>query len=173
MAVTLLLGGARAGKSTIAARIASRWTGPVALIATAEPRDEEMAARIARHRAERPPEWTTVEEPLDLVRAMDGLPPGAGVILDCLTLWVSNAMEAELDDDEIEERARKAAAAAGARDGDLVAVSNEVGAGIVPANPLGRRFRDLLGRVNAIWAEHADRVLLVVAGRVVALGELP
>lgn len=169
MSVTLLLGGARSGKSRLAVRLASRWRDPVAVLVTGEPRDEEMAERIARHRAERPEGWETVEEPLDLEGALGRIPAGAGVLLDCLTLWVANAMEAGLDDEEIAERARKAAALLAGRGGEAVVVSNEVGSGIVPADPTTRRYRDLLGRVNGIWAEAADRTLLVLAGRAVEL----
>lgn len=166
---TLLIGGARSGKSVLAVRMAARWEGPVAVLVTGEARDEEMAERIARHRAERPETWRTLEEPLDLEGALTGLPGGSGVLLDCLTLWVANAMEAGLDDTEVEERASKAAALVAGRPGPAVVVTNEVGSGIVPSNAEARRYRDLLGRVNAIWAERAERVLLVVAGRAVEL----
>lgn len=167
--LTLLIGGARSGKSVLATRLASRWPGPVVALVTGEARDEEMAERIARHRAARPPAWETVEEPVELESALAGLPGEAGVVLDCLTLWVSNAMERGMEDPEIEERAQKAAALVAARGRPAVVVTNEVGSGIVPANPEARRYRDLLGRVNAIWADAADRVLLVVAGRVTEL----
>jgi adenosyl cobinamide kinase/adenosyl cobinamide phosphate guanylyltransferase len=170
MPLTLLLGGARAGKSKLAVRLASNTGGPVVVIATAEPRDEEMRARIARHRAARPSGWSTVEEPLDLEGALSGIPSGSVAIVDCLTLWVANEMEAGRSDEQIEERARAAARIAAA--GHTVAVSNEVGSGIVPMHPEARRYRDALGTVNAVWAEVADRTWLVVAGRILPLEEL-
>ena len=169
MALTLLLGGARSGKSALAVRAARGWGGPVEVVVTAEARDAEMAARIRRHRAERPAGWRTVEAPRELEMALQGTAPGALVIVDCLTLWVANLMEQGLDDGRVEAMARSAAATAAARAAPTVAVSNEVGAGIVPADALSRRYRDLLGQVNAAWAAAADRSLLLVAGRALPL----
>jgi adenosyl cobinamide kinase/adenosyl cobinamide phosphate guanylyltransferase len=169
MALTLLLGGARSGKSALAARLAGRWPGPVTVVATGEAGDAEMAERIRRHRAARPGHWATVEEPLELEAALAKAPEASFVLLDCLTLWVANLLGRGLDDGQVLARARSAAAAASARAAPTVTVSNEVGAGIVPADPLARRYRDLLGQVNAIWAEAADQVLLLVAGRAVPL----
>jgi adenosylcobinamide kinase/adenosylcobinamide-phosphate guanylyltransferase len=169
MALTLLLGGARSGKSALAARLAGRWAGPVTVVVTGEARDAEMAERIRRHRAGRPGHWRTVEAPREVEAALAGAPDDAFVVLDCLTLWVSNLMEQGLDDPKVEELARSAAAAAAARAAPTVAVSNEVGAGIVPADALSRRYRDLLGQVNAVWAAAADQALLLVAGRAAPL----
>jgi adenosyl cobinamide kinase/adenosyl cobinamide phosphate guanylyltransferase len=169
MAVTLLLGGARSGKSALAERLAARWDGPVTVVVTAEAGDAEMAERIRRHRAQRPADWQTVEEPLDLEAALALAPERALVVLDCLTLWVSNLLEQDLTDEQVGRRARSAAAAAAARSAPTVVVSNEVGAGIVPADALSRRYRDLLGQVNAAWAAAADQALLLVAGRAVPL----
>jgi adenosyl cobinamide kinase/adenosyl cobinamide phosphate guanylyltransferase len=171
MSLTLLVGGVRSGKSRLAVRMARRWGGPVAVIATGEPRDEEMAERIRRHRAARPPQWETVEEPVALEEALTRVPDQAFVVMDCLTLWVSNLMERGLSGSEIQHRAAKAASLAAARVSPSLAVTNEVGSGIVPADPLARRFADVLGRVNAIWAEEAERVLLVAVGRAVALSD--
>jgi adenosylcobinamide kinase / adenosylcobinamide-phosphate guanylyltransferase len=171
MSLLLLIGGARSGKSRLAAEIAAEWSGPVAVIATGEARDEEMAERIRMHRALRPQAWTTIEEPVDLEAALGGVPDEALAVVDCLTLWVSNLIEKGLGDDEIEARARDAASLAGARGGDTVVVTNEVGSGIVPANALARRYRDLLGNVNSIWAGHSDRSALVVAGRILPLSD--
>jgi adenosyl cobinamide kinase/adenosyl cobinamide phosphate guanylyltransferase len=171
--LTLLLGGARAGKSVAASTMASRWDGPVVVIATAEARDDEMAERIRRHRAHRPPEWTTVEEPVDLEAALSDLPPNACALVDCLTLWVSNLMESGLTDDDIDEKSAKAAAIAAARTSPTIVVSNEVGWGIVPADPQTRRYRDALGRVNAAWADASARALLVVAGKTLPLEGMP
>ena len=169
MALTLLLGGARSGKSALAERLAARFDGPVAVVVTAEARDPEMAERIRRHRAGRPAGWRTVEEPLDLEAAIARAPEEAMVLLDCLTLWVSNLMEQGLTDEQVMRQASTAAATAAARVAPTVAVSNEVGAGIVPADALSRRYRDLLGQVNAVWAAAADQALLLAAGRAVAL----
>ena len=172
MGLTLLLGGARSGKSRSAVRLAASWDGPVVVVATGEPRDEEMAARIARHRAERPPEWTTIEEPVDLQAAIEGAPQGAATIVDCLTLWISNLMERRFNDDEVERRARDAARVAAGRPAPTIAVSNEVGWGIVPMHAVSRRYRDLLGLANQAWAAEADRVLLMIAGRALPLHRL-
>jgi adenosylcobinamide kinase/adenosylcobinamide-phosphate guanylyltransferase len=170
--LTLLLGGARAGKSVAAVAMAARWDGPVVVIATAEARDDEMAERIRRHRAQRPPEWATVEEPIDLEAALSDLPADACALVDCLTLWVSNLMESGLTDDDIDERSAKAAAIAAARAAPTIVVSNEVGWGIVPADPLSRRYRDALGRVNMAWADAATRSMLVVAGKTLSLKDI-
>jgi adenosyl cobinamide kinase/adenosyl cobinamide phosphate guanylyltransferase len=150
-------------------RLAEASGRPVVVVATAEPRDEEMAERIRRHRDERPPQWGTIEEPVDLEAALSSVPEEALAVVDCLTLWVSNLLEQGLSDQDIEDRARKAAQLAATRSAGTVAVTNEVGSGVVPANALARRYRDVLGRVNAIWAETADRTALVVAGQVLPL----
>jgi adenosylcobinamide kinase / adenosylcobinamide-phosphate guanylyltransferase len=171
MALTVLLGGARSGKSALAQRLAGRWDGPVTVLATGQAGDAEMAERIARHRAARPAGWETVEEPLELAAALAACGRDRFVVVDCLTLWVSNLLERGLDDAGVEARARAAAATAAGRAAPTVAVSNEVGSGIVPADPLSRRYRDLLGQVNAVWAAAADRGLLLVAGRAVALAD--
>lgn len=169
MGLSLLIGGAASGKSALAVRLGESWKGHVSFIATAQPLDEEMAEKIGRHRSIRPAEWNTIEEPLDLKSAISSAPPDAFVIVDCLTLWLSNLMESGLPDDEIESRSNKAASSSAARAAPTVVVTNEVGSGIVPANALARRYRDLLGRMNSSWATVADRSLLLVAGRAVAL----
>lgn len=168
MALTFLLGGARSGKSSLALRLAEASEKPVCFIATAEAGDDEMAARISRHRAERPEGWVTIEEPLDLGRALAATPPDSFVVIDCLSLWVSNLMGAGWSAARIEAASRDGAQAAASRSA-VVAVSNEVGFGIVPDNALARDYRDVLGRVNATWADAAERTALVVAGRVVPL----
>ena len=166
--LVLLTGGARSGKSSMALELAAQRPTPVTFIATAEPLDSEMAERIAKHRDERPRDWGTIEEPLRIDAALEAAAAGASVVIDCLTLWTSNALE-RFGAAQTESLAAASADIARTRDALTVVVTNEVGLGLVPDNPLGREFRDLLGRVNAIWADVADHVLLVVAGRAIAL----
>lgn len=166
--LTVLIGGARSGKSALAVELGHAHRGPVTFVATAQALDDDMALRIGRHRAERPP-WATVEEPLDLLAALLAVPADHLVIVDCLTLWVSNLLLADVDDAEIVERARTAAVAAAARTAPTVAITNEVGLGVVPANELARRYQDALGRVNQCWTAVAARSMLLVAGRALAL----
>jgi adenosyl cobinamide kinase/adenosyl cobinamide phosphate guanylyltransferase len=168
MALVLLIGGARSGKSELAARIAGAQRAPVVVIATGQPGDEEMAARIACHRRERPAAWETVEEPLELGAAIGRVSGDRCLIVDCLTLWTAN-MLAVRGAGETETAAGEAAALAAARPGLTVAVTNEVGLGIVPEHPLTRSYRDLLGRVNTAWASAAARAYLLLAGQAVAL----
>jgi len=168
MALVLLTGGARSGKSALAVRLASEQGAPVVFLATAQAGDEEMEARIAQHRRERPGSWQTIEEPLDLCEAIEGVNAGHCLIVDCLTLWTANALE-RVGAEEAEARAVAAADAASARPGPTIAVTNEVGLGLVPDGPPGREYRDLLGRVNAIWAAATDRAFLLVAGRALDL----
>jgi adenosyl cobinamide kinase/adenosyl cobinamide phosphate guanylyltransferase len=167
--LVLLLGGARSGKSALAVERARRWDGPVTLIATGEAGDEEMAERIRRHRAERPASWSTIEEPLDLGGALARVANGDAALIDCLSLWVANLLGRGDADAAVEEEARHVAAQAAARAALTLAVSNEVGLGLVPDTALGRRYRDVLGRVNAAWAEAADEALFLVAGRALRL----
>jgi adenosylcobinamide kinase / adenosylcobinamide-phosphate guanylyltransferase len=168
MAMTLLTGGASSGKSRAAVGLAVASGRPVTLVATAEARDEEMAARIARHRAERPLTWRVREEPIDVVGAVARAGDDV-VIVDCLTLWVSNLLGAERADEEIDALAREAATACAERRAPTIVVTNEVGSGIVPMHPVGRRYRDVLGGVNATFAGAAAQVALMVAGRAVVL----
>lgn len=170
--LTVLLGGARSGKSALALEIAANFSLPVTFIATAEPLDAEFAGRINRHRSERPSNWRTIEEPIDLEAALADVPDGDVVVIDCLTLWVSNLFVHELDDVTIVERATSTAERARTRGGRVVVVSNEVGSGIVPDDALSRRYRDTLGRVNATFAAHADEAYFVVGGRVIELHQL-
>jgi adenosylcobinamide kinase / adenosylcobinamide-phosphate guanylyltransferase len=162
--LVVLLGGARSGKSALAVRLAEEHGAPVTFLATGQAGDDEMAERIRRHREERPSEWTTLEEPLELLATIERVRGGDTLVIDCLSLWVANVLEGDGED-----RARRAARAAAARSGLTVAVSNEVGLGVVPATPAGRRYRDVLGRVNAIWAAEAEKTALVVAGRALRL----
>jgi adenosylcobinamide kinase/adenosylcobinamide-phosphate guanylyltransferase len=166
--LTFVTGGARSGKSSRALQLAAAAGTPVAMIVTAEARDAEMEERIAAHRRERPASWRTVEEPIDLAAALRGLASHEFAIVDCLSLWVSNLLERS-EPAAIELIAVEAAALAAAHGGGCVAVSNEVGMGIVPMHALARSYRDVLGRVNAIWAEAADEALLAVSGRFLRL----
>ncbi|HEU4368285.1 MAG TPA: bifunctional adenosylcobinamide kinase/adenosylcobinamide-phosphate guanylyltransferase [Methylomirabilota bacterium] len=160
----LILGGARSGKSRFAlAGLPAR--GRVTVLATAEPRDGDMAARIARHQAERSPHWTTVEAPRDLVpRLAAALDAADTVVVDCLTLWVSNLMLAGESDEAILKQAQALAALVAAPAADLRAIANEVGLGVHPPTADGLRFRDVLGLVNQRVAASAHRVVLMVAG---------
>jgi adenosylcobinamide kinase/adenosylcobinamide-phosphate guanylyltransferase len=171
MPFTLLLGGARSGKSDLAVRLATSSDRPVVVVATAEPRDDEMAERIRRHRAVRPSSWATIEVPLDIDNALKDVAPDAFVLLDCLSLWASNAIESEATDDRIDSDAREVAARLRDREGPAAVVTNEVGLGIVPVNALARRYRDVLGRANITFAEAASSCYLVVAGKALALAE--
>jgi adenosyl cobinamide kinase/adenosyl cobinamide phosphate guanylyltransferase len=171
MSLVVLLGGARSGKSQLALRLTERADAPVVFVATGEARDDEMADRIERHRRERPAAWTTVEEPVELEQALAAIPPVASVVVDCLSLWVSNLIETQ-PAPQIEAAAAAAAQLAAIREGLTIAVSNEVGLGIVPDNALARSYRDVLGRVNAAWVAAADESYFVVAGRTFRLEEL-
>lgn len=175
----LILGGARSGKSAIAERMARDMGGRIAFLATAEARDEEMRRRIEAHRSARPPGWRTVEEPLELAGTLRRCAGESDVILvDCLTLWLSNhlcrlaapegcedwrpeverlALELEGQLSDLLEVVRSEAVT-------VLVVSNEVGLGLVPATPLGRAYRDLLGTFNRRLAAEAQEVLLMVAG---------
>jgi adenosylcobinamide kinase/adenosylcobinamide-phosphate guanylyltransferase len=159
--LTLVLGGARSGKSRYAEAAAMATPSPWIYIATAEPFDDEMKTRIAEHRGRRGGQWQTIEAPLDLAGAIAAAPAGATVLVDCLTLWLNNLMFNERD---IDAETQRLEAALEARQASAVLVSNEVGSGIVPENAESRRFRDLQGRLNQRIAARADRVVLLVAG---------
>ncbi|MFZ9018355.1 MAG: bifunctional adenosylcobinamide kinase/adenosylcobinamide-phosphate guanylyltransferase [Ilumatobacteraceae bacterium] len=168
--LTFLLGGARSGKSALAEELARRSGGPVTYLATC-PRidgDHELDDRIARHRAERPAGWTTIEEEIDLAGATAAATDDF-LVVDCLTLWVNNLVHHGTSDDELLRASRLAIESVRRRSGSSVVVSNEVGPGIVPAAPATRRYRALLGRVNRQWAEAADRSVFLVAGRALPL----
>ncbi len=158
--LTLVLGGARSGKSRYAESLITALPPPWIYLATAEARDAEMAERIALHRARRGADWKTVEAPHDLVAALAARGE-APLLVDCLTLWLSNLLLADADVDAEIGRLEGALARPAAA---VVLVANEVGFGIVPDNALARRFRDLQGRLNQRLAAMADRVVLVVAG---------
>ncbi len=157
----LITGGARSGKSTLA----ERWTleagqRPI-YIATCRVRDDEMAARVAEHQARRGAEWQTIVEPIHVVEALERTDGQGPRLVDCLTLWLSNLME---DDMDPEAEAARLAKAIVAQSSPVVIVTNEVGLGIVPENALARRFRDAQGRLNQTIAEVAGEVYLAVSG---------
>jgi adenosyl cobinamide kinase/adenosyl cobinamide phosphate guanylyltransferase len=170
----LLLGGARSGKSQRALELAARHGGRVAFLATARALDGDMAARIARHRAERPARWTTIEEPYDVAAACRGAARAHDLLLlDCVTVWVANLMERGDDDAAVLAAADDLAKLQQERIVSTVIVSNEVGEGVHPPTEAGRRFRDLLGFVNQRLAATADRVTLMVAGLPVTVKDVP
>lgn len=164
--LALVLGGAKSGKSRYGLTLAARYPAPRLFVATGQARDAEMAARIARHQKDRGPQWQTKEEPLALAATIAAAQEGYGVILvDCLTLWLSNLM---LRQDQAPAQAEADCAlfikALVQTKTPVILISNEVGWGIVPENPLARRFRDLAGRLHQQLAQIADLVTLVVAG---------
>ena len=171
----LVLGGARSGKTRHAlglAEAASRArSASVTYVATAEPGDAEMAERISRHRSERPSSWRTIEAPHSLAQALGTVAPGSIIVIDCLTLWLSNALLLDFDEQRPREPLPGWAAEGEAlvrylqeSAGAIIMVSNEVGSGIVPVSALARRFQDEQGRLNQLLAALCERVTLVVAG---------
>lgn len=151
-------GGARSGKSSAAVHAALEYPSPRVFIATAQAHDEEMHARIDAHQRERRDRFETIEAPIDLVRALQQSHHASVILIDCLTLWLSNLMFADQSDEEIACATGAWLKAAREHPGTVIVVANEVGQGIVPADPLSRRFRDLAGRLNQHVAQHADRV---------------
>ena len=156
--LTLVLGGARSGKSRLAEVLLMRESGPWTYVATAEARDDEMRVRIDEHRARRGVDWTTVEAPIGLAKALTGENPA---LVDCLTLWLTNLM---LGGHDVSRATDALLAVLRERTAPCILVANEVGLGIVPETPLGRAFRDEAGRLNQRIAQACDRVLFVAAG---------
>ncbi len=150
--------------------MARRSGKPVRYVATALPSDEEMERRIAAHRQSRPDDWTLEEAPLELAEAVSGAGPDEFLVVDCVTLWISNLMVGHDDEDIVAQVDRVVEGLAGRH--STVVVSNEVGSGLVPMDPIGRRFRDLQGAANQTFAAAADRSYLVVAGKTIELGTL-
>lgn len=170
--LVVLLGGARSGKSRLAVELATEAGGDVTYVATC-PRidgDHDLDARIDRHRAERPDGWTTVEEPIELLHVLAQHRAGT-LVVDCLTLWVSNLMLRGDEPDAIVDAALALGEVARARSGETIVVSNEVGLGVHPEHALGRTYRDVLGSVNQCVARVADRALFMVAGLALPLGD--
>jgi adenosylcobinamide kinase / adenosylcobinamide-phosphate guanylyltransferase len=172
MSSTFFLGGARSGKSSLAVRKAHDAAGaghPITFVVTAEALDGEMNDRIQRHRDERPASWNVVEAPRALASALSMVPTDHFVVVDCVSFWVANLVMDDLPAAAIEAQAAVICSTMTARQANTVVVSNEVGLGLVPDNPLGRSFRDTLGRVNALLCNSADEAFLVVAGRTLRL----
>lgn len=177
----LILGGARSGKSALAEQRAAQSSGPVTYVATAQPLDAEMARRVAHHRARRPATWGAVEEPIRLAATLDRLAtPQSCLLVDCLTLWLSNlffngraAAQAEagapIDCPLLQAEVAALLDVLPHLPGTVILVSNEVGWGIVPMNPLSRLFADEQGRLNQRVAAVCDQVTLVAAGLPLAL----
>lgn len=160
--ITLILGGARSGKSRLAEELAAERKGPLVYIATAEAWDDEMRARIAEHKARRDSRWRSIEAPLGIAEELQAVPVDTGaVLIDCLTLWLSNQMHAGGD---VAAETENLLGALGAARCPVILVSNEVGLGIVPENKLARDFRDAQGRLNQQVAAAADHVIFTAAG---------
>lgn len=160
----LILGGVRSGKSRYAQQLAQESDKPVTLIATATAGDEEMLERIRRHQQDRPAHWQVIEEPLALSAALQQSDdPGAIVLVDCLTLWLTNLL-LDSDPQRLEQEQDKLLTCLPSLQADLLLVSNEVGQGIIPADPLSRRFADETGRLHQRLARVCDRVTLITAG---------
>ena len=162
--LVLLVGGARSGKSSLAVDLGKQHDGEVCFIATAQAHDDDMRDRIERHRGERP-SWVTIEEPTDLAGALIRCPNDAFVIIDCLTLWVSNLILHGDSEADIVDSTHKTIAEISVRSSPTIVISNEVGLGIIPDNALARQYRDVLGRVNQQFATSAQRTLFIVAGK--------
>jgi adenosylcobinamide kinase/adenosylcobinamide-phosphate guanylyltransferase len=169
---TFLIGGARSGKSWLGQRMiedAVGVGGSVVVVVTAEAGDDEMADRILRHQDDRPHNWQTIEAPHALADAVEAVGADAALLLDCLTFWIANRVMADVPDLDVEAEAERLAGLLAGRTAPTVVVTNEVGQGIVPGDPLSRRFRDVHGRVNRIVADRATDAFLVIAGRTIAL----
>ncbi|MDI3547491.1 MAG: adenosylcobinamide kinase / adenosylcobinamide-phosphate guanylyltransferase [Halanaerobiales bacterium] len=184
--IILILGGARSGKSKFAEMVAwSKGGAEVIYLATSEVRDDEMEERIRKHRQTRPATWETVEEPYQVSRVLADLPAGRVVLLDCITVLISNLLlqgenvgieEKEFEpagkEPEVMQEIKAIIAAARKKKLDLILVSNEVGQGLIPMYKLGRQYRDIAGRVNQLLAETADEVYLCIAGLPVEIKEI-
>ena len=172
-AKTLILGGVRSGKSRHAAEIAASRAGAVTVIATGTAQDPEMAARIELHRAQRPRDWTVIEEPIRLAAALEAAcGPARVVIVDCLTLWLTNLMCGE-DAGALRRESTQLLESLPRLRGECVLVSNEVGFGIIPANELARRFADQAGELHQKLGKLCDRVILMAAGLPLTLKSAP
>lgn len=170
MTVTLLLGGVRSGKSSLAVSLAESSRTPVTFIATAQPFDDDMRARIDAHRAERP-NWPTIEAPIELAKAVDAVDRETTIVVDCLTVWVGTLFHHWPEHAERSPRYAELIDALARRTAATFVVSNEVGWGLHPETAMGRNYRDELGRLNQQVAAIAETSLLMVAGRALRLHE--
>lgn len=163
--LVFIVGGARSGKSAHALSLASSCKGlQKVFVATAQAFDIEMASRIEAHKRERGEGWVTVEEPMEVARTVSSFGAGSVVVIDCLTLWLSNLMHSGLSDEGVKGAAEELTEACGSSPCAVIAVSNEVGLGLVPENPLARRFRDLAGWMNQRMASCAKEAWFVASG---------
>jgi adenosylcobinamide kinase/adenosylcobinamide-phosphate guanylyltransferase len=167
--ITAYIGGARSGKSRLALQHAHTAGDDVAFVATCQPLDDEMRARVDRHRRERSKDWQTVECPIELAAALRSLSAPRCILVDCLTLWASNLLCAERSENEIFDAFADVLRAARELPGEVVFITNEVGCGVVPEHELGRRFRDVAGWINQRLGDAADDLYWVVCGRAVPL----
>ena len=167
--LTLITGGARSGKSTLAQKIGEAWPGQVYFFATATAGDDDMSERIRQHRLSRPQRWLTIESPLEVLSDLRATPEGVLVIFDCLTMWVSNLLLQGVHPDKVEVAASNLGQFLNQRESPTVVVTNEVGLGIVPDNDLARRYRDTLGRVNQLISQQAQLTLFASMGQVIKL----
>lgn len=184
--ITLIIGGARSGKSTLAEKIANKRGGKeVIYLATAEVRDDEMKERVAKHRLQRPTTWKTIEEPYRVSKRLEVIDKGKVLLLDCLTVLITNLLlqgsEAgteEIDftpsgqEEELMEEIKAIVKVSQEKELDLIIVTNEVGQGLVPPYKLGRLYRDVVGRANQYLASIADKVYLCVAGLPIEIKEI-
>lgn len=163
--ITFILGGARSGKSRQAVKLANQKNQKIAFIATCQPLDDEMRRRVKAHQKNRPKNWKTFEEPLNLVARVNKIGAKFDMILiDCLTLWTSNLLLMEMSETKIKNEIKKTLSALRKTKADSIIVSNEVGSSIVPTNLLARTFRDIAGTINQIVAREADHVIFMIAG---------
>lgn len=170
--LSLLLGGARSGKSDLAVRLGESWEGDVTFVATATAGDDDMAARITRHQNERPSDWQLIEQEHFSSSDAASLAGDALVIIDCFTLLVSNLLFSGHGEASVIGHVSSLGDALAARTAPTIAISNEVGLGIHPETPLGREYRDILGRANRALAQAAETTLFVAAGKVLPLTDL-
>lgn len=167
--LTLLVGGARSGKSDLAVRLANDWPGEVTFVATATAGDEEMVERIEKHRSDRPDHWRLIEEPTFGSHDVGDVADGDLLIVDCLTMLINELLFAGFNDRAVDAHMCELATELNGRSGPTMVVTNEVGLGIVPDNQLSRRYRDLLGRANRSMADRSRLAAFVVAGRALPL----
>ncbi len=167
--LTVLIGGARSGKSDLAVELGKAFDGNVVFAATAEPLDDDMSSRIERHQQDRPESWGLIEAPLLDAGTIAEVESTSLLVIDCITLLVTNLMMADKTDSQIEHHIAILSHALTSRTAPTIVISNEVGLGVHPNTELGRRFRDILGRANKHIARHAETTLFVAAGRATPL----